>query len=318
MTTFTEIEVRCAVCGTLGRKAELSSTSSFGPPDLDLRPNGPSPLGARVPGAALRRVRVLRTVDRRRAARRRRRGRVACLPRRARRVAAAAAGTVVLLRGARERARRDGRRVRAGGSSTPRGRATTRHARAQARVCRERAAEMFVRALELGEAETPPEVLHTVTADVWRRAGRFDDALAACDCRRRRALRGGRGRGGRHWRRRRLHPGARRGNDEAEQRRGVRQRGLITTWPSRSSSRDPRGGARPGSKGACHEPAPAGEKARSVVPRDAPTIRRVRGRPSPHGAAARAPARRGDHRGRARRARRPRVLAWRRVRVAHR
>ena len=37
-----EIDVRCAVCGTLGRKAELTSTSSFGPPDLDLRPNGPA------------------------------------------------------------------------------------------------------------------------------------------------------------------------------------------------------------------------------------------------------------------------------------
>ena len=37
-----EIDVRCAVCGVLGRKAVLASTSSFGPPDLDLRPNGPA------------------------------------------------------------------------------------------------------------------------------------------------------------------------------------------------------------------------------------------------------------------------------------
>ena len=42
MTTMHEIDVRCAVCGVLGRKAELTSTSSFGPPDLDLRPNGPA------------------------------------------------------------------------------------------------------------------------------------------------------------------------------------------------------------------------------------------------------------------------------------
>jgi hypothetical protein len=42
MTTMREIDVRCAVCGTLGRKAELTSTSSFGPPDLDLRPQGPA------------------------------------------------------------------------------------------------------------------------------------------------------------------------------------------------------------------------------------------------------------------------------------
>src|SRR3954467_10420285 len=42
MTTVREIDVRCAVCGTLSRKAELTSTSSFGPPDLDLRPQGPA------------------------------------------------------------------------------------------------------------------------------------------------------------------------------------------------------------------------------------------------------------------------------------
>ena len=42
MTTMREIDVRCAVCGTLSRKAELTSTSSFGPPDLDLRPQGPA------------------------------------------------------------------------------------------------------------------------------------------------------------------------------------------------------------------------------------------------------------------------------------
>lgn len=34
--------MRCAVCGSLQRTAELTSTSSFGPPDLDLRPNGPA------------------------------------------------------------------------------------------------------------------------------------------------------------------------------------------------------------------------------------------------------------------------------------
>src|SRR5919198_26020 len=42
MTTMREVEVRCAVCGALSRRAELSSTSSFGPPDLDLRPQGPA------------------------------------------------------------------------------------------------------------------------------------------------------------------------------------------------------------------------------------------------------------------------------------
>lgn len=55
-----------------------------------------------------------------------------------------------------------------------------KNARAQARICRERAAEMFGRALETGETERPPAVMHTLIAEVWRRAGRFDEALGAC------------------------------------------------------------------------------------------------------------------------------------------
>jgi tetratricopeptide (TPR) repeat protein len=50
----------------------------------------------------------------------------------------------------------------------------------QARICRERAAEMFAKALELGETEPPDGVVHTLIAEIWRRCGRFDDALAAC------------------------------------------------------------------------------------------------------------------------------------------
>ena len=41
MTTVTEIDMRCALCGLLSRKAVLTSTSSFGPLDLDLRPQEP-------------------------------------------------------------------------------------------------------------------------------------------------------------------------------------------------------------------------------------------------------------------------------------
>jgi hypothetical protein len=55
-----------------------------------------------------------------------------------------------------------------------------RSARAQARICRERAPEMFGRALETGETERPAAVMHTLLAEVWRRAGRFDEALEAC------------------------------------------------------------------------------------------------------------------------------------------
>ena len=54
------------------------------------------------------------------------------------------------------------------------------NARAQARICRERAAEMFGRALETGETERAAPVMHTLIAEVWRRAGRFDEALEEC------------------------------------------------------------------------------------------------------------------------------------------
>src|SRR5688572_15998771 len=37
-----EVDIRCAVCGEPARVVELTSTSSFGPPDLDLRPQGPA------------------------------------------------------------------------------------------------------------------------------------------------------------------------------------------------------------------------------------------------------------------------------------
>ena len=50
---------------------------------------------------------------------------------------------------------------------------------AAGRICRERAAEMFHRVLETGEVETPRAVVLTLSADLWRRAGRFDDAILA-------------------------------------------------------------------------------------------------------------------------------------------
>ena len=36
------VTVRCALCGAQSRQSVLSSTSTFGPPDLDLRPSGPA------------------------------------------------------------------------------------------------------------------------------------------------------------------------------------------------------------------------------------------------------------------------------------
>jgi hypothetical protein len=40
---------------------------------------------------------------------------------------------------------------------------------------------MFLRALERGEADAPRLVVQTLVAELWRRAGRFDEALEACD-----------------------------------------------------------------------------------------------------------------------------------------
>ena len=58
------------------------------------------------------------------------------------------------------------------------------------RTCRVRAAEMFRLAFATGEADAPDAVVLTLTADLWRRAGHFDEAtesaaeaerlLAAC------------------------------------------------------------------------------------------------------------------------------------------
>jgi hypothetical protein len=54
-----------------------------------------------------------------------------------------------------------------------------KNAREPASTCRQRAAEMFRRALVSGEAEAPHALVLTVMADLWRRAGRFDDAIEA-------------------------------------------------------------------------------------------------------------------------------------------
>ena len=40
---------------------------------------------------------------------------------------------------------------------------------------------MFERALERGESSAPRPVVQTLIAELWRRAGRFEEALAACE-----------------------------------------------------------------------------------------------------------------------------------------
>ena len=50
----------------------------------------------------------------------------------------------------------------------------------QARICRDRAAEMLSSALAWGDIASENVVVHGVLVDLLRRAGRYDDALAAC------------------------------------------------------------------------------------------------------------------------------------------
>ena len=178
MTTVTEIDVRCALCGLLSRKAVLTSTSSLGPPDLDLRPQEPArsalqfevqrcdgcgycaasigqaPIGARETVETI----VYRDVLER-----------SKLPKLARRLFCAA----LVSEAAEEPEDAAWLFLKAAWACDD------KRARAQARTCRERSAEMFHRALESGEADGSPAFVLTLSADLWRRAGRFDEAIAA-------------------------------------------------------------------------------------------------------------------------------------------
>jgi hypothetical protein len=180
MTTTREIDVRCAVCGAAGRKPTLTSTSAFGPPDLDLRPNGPArwalafevqrcdacgycaeTIGSAPPGAkAVVESAVYRDVLER-----------SKLPALARSYFCSA-----LVEEAADRQEASGWDFLAAAWACD-----DRNADAQARSCRERAAEMFERALERGELDSPRAAIQTLIGELWRRAGRFEDALAACE-----------------------------------------------------------------------------------------------------------------------------------------
>jgi hypothetical protein len=180
MTTMREIDVRCAVCGALGRKAGLTSTSSFGPPDLDLRPNGPArwalpfriqrcdacgycadSIGTAPPQAAA----VVESPVNRDVLERSK------LPGVARTYFCSA-----LVEEAAGRPEASGWDFLSAAWACD-----DKRASGQARSCRQRAAEMFARALERGEISAPRPVVQTLIAELWRRAGRFDDALGACD-----------------------------------------------------------------------------------------------------------------------------------------
>jgi hypothetical protein len=179
MTTMREIDVRCAVCGALGRKAELTSTSSFGTPDLDLRPQGParwalefqvqrcdacgycaSSIGQAPPQARA----VVESVVYRDVLQRSK------LPKLARSFFC----TALVHEASGETEASAWKFLEAAWACDD------RHASAQARICRQRAAEMFQRTLATGETSRPSAVVHTLVAELWRRAGQFDEALEAC------------------------------------------------------------------------------------------------------------------------------------------
>lgn len=177
MTTFREIDVRCAVCGELQPSLILTSTSSFGPPDLDLRPGGPRRWALPYTVKRCRRcgycARALGEMD------------VGAdevvgspvyrgvledsrLPALARSLFCAA-----LLREAADDFDGAGWRFLEAAwacDDVP--------DPAQARVCRQRAVEMFRRALSTGKAEATPGVVLTLIADLLRRSRQFDEARA--------------------------------------------------------------------------------------------------------------------------------------------
>jgi hypothetical protein len=175
-----EVDVRCAVCGEPARVVELTSTSSFGPPDLDLRAQGPMrwalalgvqrcgacgycapQLGKAPPGAAD----VVRSALFAEA-----RTRIDLPP-----TARDYFCEGLLHEGVADPDRAAHSFLRAAWACDDAG------ADAHARICRERAAEMLRLAISRGETRMAREVAFAVLADVVRRAGRFDEALAACD-----------------------------------------------------------------------------------------------------------------------------------------
>jgi len=175
-----EIDVRCAVCGSLQRKAELTSTSSFGPPDLDLRPNGPARWALEFRAQRCDACGYCATS-------------IGSAPPNAGDTVASAIYREVLEQSKLPGLARTyfcaalvdeaaGRYEAAGWAFLSAAWDCDDHdATGRARSCRERAAEMFARGVERGTLELPRPVAQTLVAELWRRAGRFDNALESCD-----------------------------------------------------------------------------------------------------------------------------------------
>jgi hypothetical protein len=178
MTTSMPVTVRCALCGTESAQRVLASTSSFGPPDLDLRPNGPARWALefqvqRCPGCGYCAENIgQRTRDARRAV------------------------ESIVYRDVLDNARMpelarsyfcaalvaEATKLRGTGSSLFLSAAWAcddAGAIDQARICGDRAAEMLAKAIEWGDVPSESLVVHGVRADMLRRAGRFDEAIEA-------------------------------------------------------------------------------------------------------------------------------------------
>ena len=174
------VTVRCAVCGADTTQHVLGSTSTFGPPDLDLRPNGPArwalqfqiqrcprcgycaeQIGQRTRGAR-RAVGLIVYRDVLENAR---------MPELARTYFCAA----LVAEAAEQRDVSASHFLSAAWSCDDSG------ATVQAQICRDRAAEMLTRAIEWGDVPSESPVVHGVRADVLRRAGRYAEALDALD-----------------------------------------------------------------------------------------------------------------------------------------
>ena len=174
------VRVRCAICGEMSPQNVLASTSTSGPPDLDLRPSGPARwalqfrvqccprcgycaenIGERAPRAG----RTVASVIYRDVLENAR------MPALARHYFCAA-----LVAEAGERRGDAARRfIDAAWACDDAGAAE------QARICRQRAAEMLASALEWGDVPTESPVVRGVLADLLRRAGRYDEAISALD-----------------------------------------------------------------------------------------------------------------------------------------
>ena len=180
MTTIHPTKIRCAICGDTTEHAVVTSTSSFGPPDLDLRPSGPARWALQFQIQCCPRCGYCaeRIGERTRGAR----GAVesivyrdvlenARMPELARRFFCAA----LVAEAAELRDQASSHFLSAAWACDDSG------AVEQARICRDRAAEMLAKAIEWGDVPSESPVVHGVRADMLRRSGRHDEAIDALD-----------------------------------------------------------------------------------------------------------------------------------------